>query len=325
MKVFLSWSDNTSQKVAQTLYNWLPYVLQAIDPFISSDDINKGERWSDELEEQLKKTSYGIICLTRNNINAAWMNFEAGALSNAIHRARVSPFLFYVERDQVSGPLQQFQYTVYGKEEFINKQEVFKLVSSINLTLEQAQQVPHERLRREFDIWWPELKKNLDGVLTTSEIESIAGFKWLFHREDIISFQSRVECKSVWVIASHAYIDDVVKEIMGQNMARGVVYTYIVPDSQSNQAYVDDFKTSFATNMDKAILQKVPVSDFYSIAASDYTIINPDCSNLYPIKMFLELPIKAIERYWIEVEAEAAVKFVARFRQYASGPSPKSL
>ena len=122
----------------------------------------------------------------------------------------------------------------------------------------------------------PELKNNLEEVLTISQIESIAGFKWLFHREDAISFQSRVECKSVWVITSRAYIDAVVKEIMSENMARGVVYTYIVPDSQSNKAYIEDFKASFATNMEKAILRSVPVSTFYSIAAADYTIVKPD-------------------------------------------------
>ena len=127
MKVFLSWSDQASHKVADALGDWLPYIIQEITPFISSENINKGERWSDELVRQLKETSYGIICVTRHNINAAWMNFEAGAVSNAIQQSCVSPFLFHVESTKVIGPLQQFQFTVYGKDDAFNKEEVFEI------------------------------------------------------------------------------------------------------------------------------------------------------------------------------------------------------
>src|SRR5262245_19579768 len=174
MKVFLSWSDQISHKVASVLGDWLPYVIQAVTPFISSENINKGERWNDELMTELKETSYGIICLTPHNINAAWLNFEAGAISNAIKQARISPFLFYVESGKVIRPLQQFQFTVYGKDDASNKEEVFKLISSINNTSPPDQQVPHERLRRQFQKWWCELKKKFDEILVSSEVESIA-------------------------------------------------------------------------------------------------------------------------------------------------------
>ena len=217
MKVFLSWSDQTSRKVAGALGDWLPYVIQAITPFISSDDINKGDRWQDELVTQLKETSYGIICLTRHNISAAWMNFEAGAISNAIKQSCVSPFLFHVESAKVSGPLNQFQLTVYGKDDNFNKQEVFRLLSSINNTLPLDQQVLHERLRRQFEKWWCELKERLAKILAESEVESISGLQWLYLREDIITIQARIDCKSVWIIASDLYeyaIDSTVQDLV---------------------------------------------------------------------------------------------------------------
>jgi hypothetical protein len=115
------------------------------------------------------------------------------------------------------------------------------------------------------------------------------------------------------------YLDDAVKEVLEKNMTRGVVYTYIIPDSEWNRPYVDEFNKSFAAHGAKAILQKVSVPEFDRIAAANYIIVNPECSERYPIRMFLELPIAWRERYWIEVDAEAAVKFVARFRRYASG------
>jgi hypothetical protein len=70
MKVFISWSGEMSHKVANVLRDWLPYVIQAVDPFVSSGDINKGERWGDVLAEELEDTEFGIICLTPYNVKA---------------------------------------------------------------------------------------------------------------------------------------------------------------------------------------------------------------------------------------------------------------
>jgi hypothetical protein len=320
MRLFLSWSDKTSRKVAEALYDWLPYIIQAINPFISSGEIDKGLRWSEELKNQLKQASYGIICLTRHNINAPWMNFEAGAISNVIQHSRVSPFLFHVESAQVSGPLQEFQFTVYGKNDGLNKKEVFKLVESINNTFEPTQQVPQERLRRQFEKWWADLKAKLDEILPSSEVENVDGFRWLFLREDIVSLQDSVECQSVWVIASTLYpysLEADLRDLVQSNMKRKVVYTYIIPESQENVPFVQEFVGISTKNGNKPIVCSIPEEDFNKFAAADYLIVNPECSNSYQVRMFLELPIKCTERYWIEVDEEATVKFVARFGQLA--------
>lgn len=42
MKVFISWSGETSKKVALALKAWLPNVIQALDPWMSDKDIEKG-------------------------------------------------------------------------------------------------------------------------------------------------------------------------------------------------------------------------------------------------------------------------------------------
>src|SRR5262245_54727881 len=98
MKVFLSWSGDLSHKVAMALQGWLPLVIQTLEPFVSTEDIEKGARWSVTLDEQLKLSSYGILCITHENINAPWLNFEAGALSKNV---KISPFLFGIDRSDI--------------------------------------------------------------------------------------------------------------------------------------------------------------------------------------------------------------------------------
>ena len=126
MKIFISWSGSLSQQVAKILHEWLPSVLQTVKPYMSSEDIDKGSRWSIELARELESSSYGIICVTPDNISAPWLNFEAGALSKAFDASRVSPFLYKVRTSELTGPLTQFQATSYERD------EVLRLVGGLN-------------------------------------------------------------------------------------------------------------------------------------------------------------------------------------------------
>jgi len=93
MKVFISWSGPISREVAVALRDWLPSVIQAVEPYVSSEDIDPGVRWGVDIAGQLDDTEFGVLCVTRNNVTAPWLNFEAGALSKSVERSRVVPFL----------------------------------------------------------------------------------------------------------------------------------------------------------------------------------------------------------------------------------------
>nr|WP_315496867.1 TIR domain-containing protein [uncultured Rhodoferax sp.] len=157
MKVFISWSGTISHRVAIVLRDWLPSVIQNIQPYVSSEDIDKGARWSTDIAGELHASTYGLICLTKDNIVAPWINFEAGALGKSIDKSRVSPFLFRLKRSEVEGPILQFQSTVFEQE------DVFKLLKSINDAcgpdgLEAA------RLQKSFGVWWPQLERQLSEI-----------------------------------------------------------------------------------------------------------------------------------------------------------------
>jgi TIR domain len=110
MKVFIGWSGDRSKQVALVLRQWLPNVIQQVEPWMSEEDIHAGKRWLDVLLKELEQTSFGIIALTPENARSAWILFEAGALAKQIDESAVCPYLVDIaETTDVIGPLAQFQ------------------------------------------------------------------------------------------------------------------------------------------------------------------------------------------------------------------------
>ena len=165
MKVFISWSGNTSLKVAQIFREWLPLVIQSIEPYVSSEDIDKGARWSTDIAKELEDSTFGILCVTKDNIEAPWLSFEAGALSKTMEKSFVTPFLFDIKRSDVQGPILQFQSTIFEKD------DIKKMVKTLNKACGEAG-ISAVRLDKSFDVWYPTLKKGLNEL---KEISSHKG------------------------------------------------------------------------------------------------------------------------------------------------------
>jgi hypothetical protein len=163
MQVFLSWSGVTSHKFACCLREWLPNVIQSLVPYVSSEDIDKGSRWSTDIAKELEESRYGIICVTKDNIFAPWVNFEAGALSKIIDKSFVTPFLFDLQRSDVHGPLLQFQSTI------LEEDDVLKLLKSINNRNTDNERLKEEKLLKAFNVWWPKLDLEIKSIVPSNE------------------------------------------------------------------------------------------------------------------------------------------------------------
>jgi hypothetical protein len=114
MKVFISWSGARSRIVAEALRGWLPNVINAVEPFVSEEDIDKGAIGTEVIARQLRDSAFGIVCLTRDNQTRPWINYEAGALSKVVgdNEARVATVLIDIASPAgVTGPLSAFQAT----------------------------------------------------------------------------------------------------------------------------------------------------------------------------------------------------------------------
>ena len=158
MKVFISWSGPLSQKLGQSIRDWLPNVIQSVDPYFTPSDVDKGTRWLSEITRELNNSMVGMLCVTRENINNEWLLFEAGALSTKLDKTHVCPILFGIKPTDLSGPLKQFQATQFNGGDFR------KLINTINSCIGE-QKLSQKTLDAVFEKWWPDLENEIKGIL----------------------------------------------------------------------------------------------------------------------------------------------------------------
>lgn len=158
MRVFICWSGKASHKVAEAVKTFLEDTIQEVKPFLSSESIQKGGRWLTDISGQLSACNFGILCMTKENLNSRWLLFEAGALSKDSAEGRVSALLTGVEASDVESPLSQFQHTAS------NSEDVLKLLQSINSLVPEANRRSDAQLLRAFDKSWPDLERELEAA-----------------------------------------------------------------------------------------------------------------------------------------------------------------
>lgn len=169
MRVFISWSGPNSQSAAQVLVDVIPVVIQAVQPFISVEDLRKGGRWQSELGEALQSTDVGILCLTKTNREAPWLLFEAGALSKSVEESCVIPLLIGLSHSDIRAPLSQFNVTLF------DRADVFRMFKDINARLGEKQ-LPDRVLLQSFNQAWPSMEERINAI-AQKEADELAADK----------------------------------------------------------------------------------------------------------------------------------------------------
>jgi hypothetical protein len=148
MKVFISWSGGETRDTAENMRDWLKSMFQRnVEVFVSSKDIEKGDRWAERLAAVLSDYNFGIVILNAENKDRPWVNFEAGALSKSVTKTRLIPFLCGLRPgDLIESPLGQFQNVEASKE------GLMELAIVINSSLETP--LAEADLKDTFDAWW---------------------------------------------------------------------------------------------------------------------------------------------------------------------------
>ena len=162
VKIFVSWSGPRSKAVAELFCDWIKDVLQGATTWMSKDDIDKGSIWFNEIASQLADTTAGVLCLTRQNRNAAWVLFEAGALSKGLSSSRVCPILIDLTISELETPLSQLNCTLPHRDDML------ELIKDINKFSQKAS-LDVSRVEKAFEKWWPDFEKNFEKILTSQK------------------------------------------------------------------------------------------------------------------------------------------------------------
>ncbi|MCX6925141.1 MAG: toll/interleukin-1 receptor domain-containing protein [Verrucomicrobia bacterium] len=158
MKVFISWSGVLSREFGTVLREWLPCAIQGVEVFMSQHDIESGTRWSMELAKQLEATSFGIMCLTPENLKSEWLLFEAGALTKHLEGRVCGLLLKNLSPTDVKPPLGQFQHREFSPD------GIKALLRDINSRTQNP--LTPVQVDRVFEKWWPDLAKEYQRLLS---------------------------------------------------------------------------------------------------------------------------------------------------------------
>jgi hypothetical protein len=178
----------------------LKKAIQTSDPFMSKKSIEVGSRWLIEIGKQLDESTVGIVCMTKENQTAPWLNFEAGAISNA---ARSSPeqtnekiesrvCLYRIDLDQadVGWPLAMFQDIVADRD---GTKEVVRMVNRrVPVPLSDAD------LDDTFSHFWPDFETQLNAAKKLSGTPAPPSrSKMEENMDEVLSTMRRIERKAV--------------------------------------------------------------------------------------------------------------------------------
>lgn len=212
MNVFISWSGTKSHDVAVALREWLPSVLQALKPWLSDQDINKGRRWSVDIFNKLEDTSACILCLTPDSIGSEWMHFEAGVVLKEVDESLICPYLVGLKKSDLSGPLSHFQASDSTKD------ETLRLLASLNEALGSSA-LDVNRLLTTFEKFWPELERKLEDIENCiPETDVLRPQNEVI--EDILQTVRRIEGANTRIEASSVAISDEDLSSMERDVAK---------------------------------------------------------------------------------------------------------
>lgn len=147
---FISWSGEKSKSIAIIYREWLQDNFK-IETWLSIEDIECGKVWYKEVLKALKNISFGLFFITKENWDAPWINFEAGAISKGYIDNNVCIINIDIDDIPEHSPLRHFQKVKFEKE------AICRLTKQI---LEKTDGYDKDEFMKTFEKVWPSLDNN---------------------------------------------------------------------------------------------------------------------------------------------------------------------
>jgi predicted nucleotide-binding protein len=152
----MSWSGIESYRLASALRDWIPEVLQEVQPWLAPKSAESGARWLTEAEEVLRSTQLVLLCVTKENHRSSWLHFEAGVASRILTSGNIAPYLLDLTPADLVGPLATFQAVTATRDSTLT------LIHHINTLLDGP--LSTSTVDRIFELSWPRLEATLDSI-----------------------------------------------------------------------------------------------------------------------------------------------------------------
>ena len=102
------------------------FASSDLECFVSTVDIASGDDWWNKIKKELKRCKQGILCITKENIKAPWIYFEAGAM--VAREVDTIPLLINCSINSLNNS------PIKGKQciDFYDQSQFLKMISDIN-------------------------------------------------------------------------------------------------------------------------------------------------------------------------------------------------
>lgn len=208
-KIFISWSGENSKKIALELKEILEkkvFVTTDLECFVSTVDIASGDDWWNKIKKELKQCKQGILCVTKENIKAPWIFFEAGAM--VARDVPTIPLLFDCNTNALEGS------PIKGKQciDFYDLAQFLKMINDINdcMTLLPLEKAQLDSIAKEA---YEDIKRTLAPTLLQLKRTKLFSEKYVYPNHI-----TTVQNNTLYISAPMSSIDDVSYSELRENL-----------------------------------------------------------------------------------------------------------
>lgn len=180
-KIFISWSGPHSKEFAKGIKKLLEesvFENKELTCFVSDLDIASGSDWWLKIKKELRSCKLGILCITKENLRAPWIYFEAGAMI-----AREIPSIPLL----VSCDIKALSSTpLNGKQavDFYDIKKFLKMLVDINNAMEFD--LTENQVKELGKAAYTKLKNDLESVFSSLRDLRLFNVKYVYPRDTTI-------------------------------------------------------------------------------------------------------------------------------------------
>ena len=168
MQIYISWSGQTSFRMARLLRELIKEVLPDQEPWVSAEDIEEGARWSPDLIRILDQSTFCIICADPTNFLSHWLHFEAGAIVKVTSKWHIRIYLNELKPGDLKGPFRQFQSVK------LEKNDTRRMFEDLHANYEE-ESITHLEMMARFEDAWPGFQEKVNQLKAESSVKTDDG------------------------------------------------------------------------------------------------------------------------------------------------------